>query len=201
MMASSGWTGQGAFRGGVLPLAPPPCIRQSSAAERYPASSCEAKSRTPSARLPSICSPTVRMTKDGPEQIQAGSSADACFAESRRSRRGETAQRPDEQHAARAFGPDADEPRRRAEQHPQPFPRPALHQQGRDDQKREQRHQQRPAAQLQPLPQRIGTKARGGKHQHRRGQRQHQKRHPPDFQSPIHKPTLPVHIYVAIGHA
>ena len=51
MMASSGWTGQGAFRGGVLPLAPPPCIRQSSAAERYPASSCEAKSRTPSARL------------------------------------------------------------------------------------------------------------------------------------------------------
>ena len=119
----------------------------------------------------------------------------------RRSRRGETAQRPDEQHPARTFGPDADEPRRRAEQNAQPFPRPALHQQGRDDQKREQRHQQRPAAQLQPLPQRIGAKARGGKHQHRRGQRQHQKRSPPDFQPPIHKPTLPVHIYVAIGHA
>ena len=82
MMASSGWTGQGAFRGGVLPLAPPPCRRYSSAAERYPANSCAANSRTPSARLPSICSPTVRITKDGPEQMQAGSSADACFAES-----------------------------------------------------------------------------------------------------------------------
>ena len=145
------------------------------------------------------------MTKDGPEQIQAGSSADACFAEScpvcTACAAAEAAQRPDDQHAARAIGPDADEPRRRAEQNAQPFPRPALHQQGRDDQKWEQRHQQRPAAQLQPLPQGIGAKARGGKHQHRRGQRQHQKRSPPDFQPPIHKLTLPVQIYVAIGHA
>ena len=32
----------------------------------------------PPARLPSICCPTVRMTKDGPLHTQAGSSAEAC---------------------------------------------------------------------------------------------------------------------------
>ena len=45
---------------------------------RYPASSWAANSRTPTARLPSICCPTVRMTKDGPLHTQAGSSAEAC---------------------------------------------------------------------------------------------------------------------------
>ena len=60
------------------------CRRFSKAAVRYPASTCAANRRMPSTRLPSSCSPAVRITKDGPEQMQAGRRADAsCGVSSR----------------------------------------------------------------------------------------------------------------------
>ena len=54
-----------------------PRTRQSSAAVSQPASTCAANRHNPAVRLPSSCSPTVRITKDGPEQMQAGSKAEA----------------------------------------------------------------------------------------------------------------------------
>ena len=52
--------------------------RQSSAAVRYPAAVWARNRRPPSSALPSRACPTVRITKDGLEQTQAGSRASAC---------------------------------------------------------------------------------------------------------------------------
>ena len=56
--------------------------RHSNAAVRYPAKTCETNSRTPNFMLCRSVCPTVRITNDGPEQTQAGSSASASCAES-----------------------------------------------------------------------------------------------------------------------
>ena len=120
--------------------------------------------------------------------MQAGRRADASCGV-------KPTQEPDEQHPTGRRAAHPDEPCHRTEHNPQYLPCPAAHEQSGNDEKWEQRHQQRPAAQGKPLLQRTGAALRRCKHQSCRANCRPQQHDPLKPERLIHNFPLPLHIY------
>ena len=108
-------------------------------------------------------------------------------------------QEPDAEHPCRTGCADADAPRRQAERQGQQVAFRALNEQARYHEKREQREQQRPAAEGQPFPQSSGTNLRHCKRQNPCRQCQQKQTRLIPSEKLIHTHALRFHIYVIRG--